>query len=121
MAFFVAAAGTAFAADKEFVSKFHVAADDWTSTGGNSYFKLEPGYTLVLDGTEDGKKAHLTIIVLGETRKVGGVDTRVVEERQTEDGQLVELARNYFAASKKTGDVYYFGEDVETYKNGKLT
>lgn len=121
LVFFVIAAGATFAAEKQFASVFHVEADDWTSTGGNSYFKLAPGYTLVLDGTEDGKKAHLTIKVLGETRTLGGVETRVVEERQTEDGQLVELARNYFAASKKTGNVYYFGEDVDTYKNGKLT
>lgn len=117
----VVTATVTWAADKEFASQFRVAADEWVSTGGNSYFKLEPGYTLVLDGTEDGKKAHLTITVLDETRRIDGVETRVVEERQTENGQLVEVARNYLAASKKTGNVYYFGEDVDTYRDGKLT
>src|SRR5437867_3842410 len=52
---------------------------------------------------------------------VAGVQTRVVEERETVNGQLVELSRNYFATSKSTGDVYYFGEDVDTYRDGKLT
>src|SRR5439155_26147294 len=40
---------------------------------------------------------------------------------ETMNGQLVEVSRNYFAASKTTQDVYYFGEDVDTYREGKLT
>jgi hypothetical protein len=47
--------------------------------------------------------------------------TRIVEERETEGGQLAEVSRNYFAIDKTTGDVYYFGEDVDEYKNGKVT
>jgi hypothetical protein len=30
------------------------------------------------------------------------------------------VSRNYFAFSKRTGGVYYFGEDVDMYKNGKI-
>ena len=52
---------------------------------------------------------------------VDGVTTRVVEERETEGGQLAEVSRNYFAIDKATGDIYYFGEDVDEYKNGKVT
>jgi hypothetical protein len=33
---------------------------------------------------------------------------------------LVEVSRNYFAISKRTNSVFYFGEDVEVYKNGKV-
>jgi hypothetical protein len=109
------------AAEEPFRDKFTVATNDWTSTGGNSYLKLEPGYTLVLEGKEEGKIMALTITVLDETLKVDGVETRVVEERETANAQLVEVSRNYFAASKKTGDVYYFGEDVDTYNGGQLT
>ena len=49
-----------------------------------------------------------------------GVETRVVEERETKGGKLVEVARNYFAISKRTNDVFYFGEDVDMYKDGKI-
>ena len=70
------------AADKDFTSKFSVVADEWTNTGGNPYCKLDPGYTLVLQGKEDGKEARLIITVLNETLKVDGVETRVVEERE---------------------------------------
>jgi hypothetical protein len=114
------AASLTQAGEQSFTDKFRVAANEWSATGSNAYFVLEPGYTLVLDGTEGDKTVHLTITVLNETRKVAGVETRVVEERQTEDKKLVEVARNYFAVSTKTKDVYYFGEDVDMYENGKV-
>src|SRR2546428_105994 len=84
--------------------------------GRNPYFILEPGYSLVLEGGN----ARLTITVLNEVKKIDGVETRVVEERETKGGQLVEVARNYFAISKRTNDVFYFGEDVDMYKDGRL-
>jgi hypothetical protein len=46
--------------------------------------------------------------------------TRVVEERETKNGQVIEVSRNYFAVDPSTGDAYYFGEDVDIYKNGKI-
>jgi len=63
----------------------------------------------------------LTITVLPETKVVDGVETRVVEERETVDGQIAEISRNYFAISRRTTDVFYFGEDVDIYKGGKVT
>src|SRR5437867_305249 len=97
-------------------SAFPTEPDELVSTGRNPYLILEPGYTLVLEGG-DGR---LTITVLNETKKVDGVETRVVEERETKGGQLIEVARNYFAISKRTNDVFYFGEDVDMYKDGRL-
>ena len=97
-------------------SVFPTEPDELVSTGRNPYFILEPGYTLVLEGGD----ARLTITVLNETKKVDGVETRVVEERETKGGQLIEVARNYFAISKRTNDVFYFGEDVDMYKDGRL-
>jgi hypothetical protein len=58
--------------------------------------------------------------VLDETKNVEGVETRVIEERETNAGQLIEVSRNYFAISKRTGDVFYFGEEVDIYRNGKV-
>lgn len=90
---------------------------DLTTIGKNTYFILLPTYRLHL---EHGKHT-LVIRVLNETKVVDGVETRVVEERETKDGNLVEVSRNYYAISKTTGDVYYFGEDVDIYKEGKVT
>lgn len=98
-------------------SSFPLEPGELTSTGRNPYFVLEPGYTLELaDGDE-----HLTITVLNETRVIDGVETRVVEERETDKGELVEISRNYYAISRRTNSVFYFGEDVDLYTNGKVT
>ncbi len=88
---------------------------DLASVGSNPYFKLTPGYTLVFQGKEKGKVVQNTIKVLDETKTVDGVETRVVEERELADNRLVEVSRNYFAISKSTKTVYYFGEDVDDY------
>lgn len=100
---------------------FAVDEANFASTGKNTYLILEPGYQLVFEGGEDGEKAQLTITVLNETKKVGNVETRVVEERETVDGKLTEVSRNYFAIDKTTNNVYYFGEDVDDYKDGKVS
>jgi len=90
--------------------------DELVSVGRNPYFILEPGYQMVLEGGG----TQLIITVLNETKMVDGVETRVVEERETKNGQLIEVARNYFAISRRTNDVFYFGEDVDMYKDGKV-
>jgi hypothetical protein len=104
----------------EFTSTFLVKESDLTSTGRNPHFVLEPGYQLVYEGTEKGKKVALIITVLNETKKVGNVETRVVEERETKENQPVEISRNFFAICKRTNNVYYFGEEVDIYADGKV-
>jgi len=96
--------------------KFDIAGCNVQTTGRNEYFVLEPGFQLVLEGGD----TKLQITVLDETKTVDGVETRVVEEREWKDGKLYEVARNYFAICEKTKDVFYFGEDVDFYENGKV-
>lgn len=100
----------------DWTSSFGVEAGELVSTGRNPFFVLEPGYQLTL---EDGKD-RLVITVLNDTRTVAGVETRVVEERETSAGNLAEVSRNFYAISKKTNSVFYFGEEVDVYKDGKI-
>ena len=97
-------------------SEFPIKDCKMQTTGRNQYFVLEPGYQLQLEG--DNTKLQIT--VLDDTKTVDGVVTRVVEEREWKKGQLYEVARNYFAICEQTKDVYYFGEDVDFYENGKV-
>jgi hypothetical protein len=113
----IAMAGGAEAGDDSWTSDFPVEPGDLVSRGRNPYFILEPGYTLVL---ENGGE-RLIITVLDETRKVGDVETRIVEERETKDGRLKEVSRNYYAISTRTNSVFYFGEEVDTYKGDKVS
>jgi hypothetical protein len=103
-------------AGKGWVDRFDVDKKDFIPAGANDFFRLEPGYVLVL---EKGKE-RLVITVLGETRLVDGVETRIVEERESKDGKLVEVSRNFFAFNTADRGVYYFGEEVDIYKNGKV-
>lgn len=98
-------------------SDFTADKDALASRGKNPYFILEPGYQLVLEGG----KERLVISVLNETKMVDGVETRIVEERETKNDRLVEVSRNFFAISKRTNNVYYFGEEVDDYKDGRIS
>jgi hypothetical protein len=112
--------GSVVAAD--WAETLKITDEPFTNVGRNAYFILEPGYQLTLSGKEDGKQTTLIIKVLEETMDINGVSTRVVEERESADGKLVEVSRNYFAVGTKTKNVYYFGEDVDMYKgDGKMT
>ena len=108
------------AADK-FTETFDVPKSEFASVGTNDFFVLAPGFQLVLEGKEGGKTITLTITVLKETKMVDGVETRVVEENEAVDGKPIEISRNYFAISKRTTDVFYFGEEVDMYRDGKVT
>lgn len=96
--------------------EFGIAQCKLASSGRNDYFILEPGYQLVLEGGGE----RLQITVLDETKTVAGVDTRVVEEREWNNNKLKEVSRNYFAICPQTRDVFYFGEDVDNYKDGRV-
>jgi len=102
--------------EKQWTVSFNLDKCSFSTTGKNQYFILEPGYQLTLEG----KEGELLITVLDETKKIGNIETRIVEERETEDGELTEVSRNFFAIGSPSNSVFYFGEEVDIYKNGKI-
>ena len=106
--------------DKTFTDSFGQDTCTFLSSGRNMYFILEPGYQLVLEGTEGNEKTRLVITVLNETKKIGNIETRIMEENESVNGETVEISRNFFAICRQTGSVFYFGEEVDMYKNGKV-
>ncbi len=103
-----------------FTQDFRQQDCTFSSRGRNPYFILDPGYQTVFQGDEKGVIVVNTITVTGETRLVDGVQTRVVEEREMHDGQLVEVSRNFFAICSPTNSVFYFGEEVDLYAGGVI-
>ncbi|MBX9790148.1 MAG: hypothetical protein K2Y37_14620 [Pirellulales bacterium] len=97
-------------------SDFSSEKSTLVSTGRNPFFILEPGYQLILEGGNE----RLVITVLNDTRTIDGVETRVVEERESKRGKVVEVSRNFFAICQRTSSVYYFGEEVDDFKDGKV-
>ena len=113
-----------------FTSDFPVDDCTFARDGGNDLFlSLHPGDFLRLEGEDDGEAVVLVVTALNKTRTIKFttkegeevlVKARIVEERETVDGELVEVSRNFFARCVETNDVYYFGESVDIYENGEI-
>ncbi|MFZ1878033.1 MAG: hypothetical protein WBP83_02330 [Nitrososphaeraceae archaeon] len=90
----------------------------WSSTGGNQYWNLTPERTTVFKGVVDGEPQTNTITVMDKTINFGGIDTRVVNDtvRNSDTGELVEIAFDYLAVCKDSNSVFYFGEYTTDYK-----
>jgi hypothetical protein len=111
---------TTSGADLAFTRNFRLQDCEFQTTGDNPFFPLQPGLTTYLQGEDDSERIRLRIRVLHQTTVVGGVRTRVVEEREHVDGELVEISRNFFAHCPQHGSVFYFGEEVDIYEDGKI-
>jgi hypothetical protein len=103
-----------------FTRHFRLEDCDFQTTGDNPFFPLQPGLTTFFEGKDEGERLRLRIRVLHATEVVGGVRTRVVEEVEHIDGELVEISRNWFAQCRQNGTVFYFGEEVDIYEDGKI-
>jgi hypothetical protein len=122
--------GGASAQDEEaaFTDQFRLGKCSFSSVGENPYFPLRPGFYRRYVGESDGEEVVLEIRVLGATRTVAldlagkhvRVRTRVIEERESLGGEIVEISRNYFARCRPTDDVVYFGEEVDIYEDGEI-
>ena len=124
LALFIGFSGSRAAAqcpnDEDFTTDFRLQDCEFKPNGANPFFSLQPGLRLVLEGEDEGETLVLEITVLDETEVIdlsaqglGMVTTRVVEERETVDGEEEELSRNFFARCKQTNAIYYFGEEVD--------
>ena len=106
--------------DDVFTDEFFIDQCTFATTGQNPFWNLTPGVELVLEGEEDGEEIEAIVTVLDETETVDGVECRVVEERESEGGELVEVSRNFWALCVETGNIFYFGEDVDDYEDGVI-
>jgi hypothetical protein len=109
--------------DSSWQKDFGLSDRNLSPTGSNKYFVLEPGFQIILEGSSGflgTTKEKLVITVLDETKVIQGIKTRIVEEREWKDNELYEVSRNYFAIDNNTNDVFYFGEEVDFYSDGKI-
>jgi hypothetical protein len=97
---------------------FDISQCEFSSAGENAYFILKPSYQLSFEDVEGNDTTRLVITVTNETKKIGNVETRVVEERESVNGQVIEISRNFFAFCTQTNTLFYFGEEVDMYKRG---
>jgi len=87
----------------------------------NTFMPFQSGGVKVFQGANQGAKTVVVDLYLTETRSFDWnsttVECRILREVAFEDGELVEIADNYFAQADD-GTMYYFGEVVENYEGG---
>jgi hypothetical protein len=113
---------------QEFTSQFRTDDLHFSPFGGQPHFILDPGHRLVLKGEEAGEQIELTVTALNQTREITlpssrgprTIHARVVEEREVVNGELAEVSRFWYSCGIETGDVYYFGEEVDFYLGGEI-
>lgn len=120
----------AAAAQEEFTSDFNIEQCKFEPNGRqNPYFSLNPGDQLTLEGEDDGEEVKVEITVENQVRRINftapsgkalSVLARVVTERESVDGEIVEISRNWFSRCRQTNDVFYFGESVDNYEDGQV-
>jgi hypothetical protein len=86
----------------------------------NPYWPMKPGTRWDYRETDtSGATQRIVVSVTHRTKRVAsGVLARVVHDRATEGGKLVEDTFDYYAQDAK-GNVWYLGEDTTEYENGK--
>src|SRR5690349_12504147 len=89
----------------------------------NRFFPLIAGRQFVYDGrTNQGGAAvphRIVFTVTDMTKVINGVRTRVIWDRDFDEGQLAESELAFFAQDRN-GNVWSMGEYPEEYENGKF-
>ena len=89
----------------------------------NRYDPLAKYDRCVLRGQEDGARIKIVRTLLDRTKAFrindDNVRAAVIEDREFEDGEIAERTLDYFAQDDR-GTVWYLGEDVDSYENGRV-
>jgi hypothetical protein len=94
---------------------------DFTSEIDNPWLPLRVGSRWVYRETDqEGGEQRVEVTVLDETRQVMGVETRVVHDVVTEDGEVVEDTYDWYAQDAD-GNVWYFGEATKELSDGEVS
>jgi hypothetical protein len=93
---------------------------DFTRKIDNPYWPMapdgEPGRRWVLRSKEE----RIVVTVTDKQKTVAGIDALVINDTVTDNnGDLVEVTDDWYGQDS-AGNVWYLGEDVKDYENGKV-
>lgn len=94
---------------------------DFVDVVDNPYFPLAVGSRWVYEGEADtpGEVEHIEVVVLPESKEILGISATVVRDTVSVAGVVIEDTLDWYAQDKD-GNVWYLGEDVKNYEDGKL-
>lgn len=91
----------------------------FSATVDHPLLPLSSVRSTVHEGREGDTELRVESRVLERTGRVAGVPVTVVEVSEYEDGELVERTLDYYA-QRDDGSVWYLGERVDDYEDGKV-
>ena len=103
-----------------YLAPFHPADFQHPTVITNPYYPLAVGATWRWKGEFRNQPYEQADLVLSSTRRIDGVVTRPVVDRDFVKGQIIAGSIDYYAQDDQ-GNVWYLGEATEHYVNGKLT
>lgn len=94
---------------------------DFTTEIDNRYWPMRPGSRWVYrEGDTEGNSERVVVKVTDKTKKIAnGIEARVVRDTVTEKGVPVEITDDWYAQDKR-GNIWYLGEYVTNYENGRV-
>jgi hypothetical protein len=94
---------------------------DFTIRIDNPYWPMKPGSRWVYrERDSEGNEQRVVVTVTRETKRIMGIEARVVHDVVTENGRLKEDTYDWYAQDER-GNVWYLGEDTKEYENGKVS
>ncbi len=90
--------------------------EDFSTRIDNVYWPMRPGSRWVY---REGK-ARVEVTVTDETKRIIGIDARVVHDVLTEDGEVKEDTFDWYAQDE-SGNIWYLGESTKEFEDGKVS
>jgi hypothetical protein len=87
----------------------------------NPYWPMSPGSRWVFSETDtEGTRQKVVVTVTHKTKAIAnGIKARVIHDVVTENGRPVEITDDWYAQDRD-GNIWYLGEAVRNYQNGKV-
>ncbi len=94
---------------------------DFSTNITNPYWPMRPGNTWVYRATDTkGGVEKVVVRVTNETKVIAnGITARVILDTVTVKGQPREVTKDWYAQDR-AGNIWYLGEYVTNYENGKV-
>ena len=91
---------------------------DFTNEVDNPFFPLKPGSKWTYEGMTDEGLERIAVEVTDKKKQVMGIDTVVVRDVVTLEGDVIEDTFDWYAQDAE-GNVWYMGEDTTAYEDGE--
>ena len=92
---------------------------EWADSIDNPWLPLAEGASWTYEKTKEDGTEDVVVTVTDRRKTVNGVETTVVTERVTEDGELIDDTKTWYAQDAD-GNVWNLGETTETHEDGKV-